>query len=426
VVSCLSNLVLVANLLGASYTTSPAGGGPFHLRATELAGGGFSAYAVATNGTVWAWGDDIEGQLGDGREFAASTVPTMVHGLHHIVSLAAGANSAYALASNGSVWAWGDDGEGQLGIGISLFAKPLPTRVHLPDRARVIAAGDYAGYAIDSHGELWTWGDNAFGQLAEAESISSSADPSRVRELIRLRGIAAGLNDAYALESNGTVWAWGDNSFGQLGRPPSGSRQDPLPRPIPGISHVIQIAAGANSAYALESNGTVWAWGDNSFGQLGRPPSGSRQDPLPRPIPGISHVIQIAAGANSAYALESNGTVWAWGDNSFGQLGTGSTVPMYRPTPVRLRGRVTSITAGANAAYALAPDGTIWSWGYGGYGQLGNGSTQSSSRPVTITVAGGTETLTTCQQQRETPNSWSLTVARQTTPAALGPRGKSR
>jgi alpha-tubulin suppressor-like RCC1 family protein len=374
VVSCLSNLVLVANLLGASYTTSPAGGGPFHLRATELAGGGFSAYAVATNGTVWAWGDDIEGQLGDGREFAASTVPTMVHGLHHIVSLAAGANSAYALASNGSVWAWGDDGEGQLGIGISLFAKPLPTRVHLPDRARVIAAGDYAGYAIDSHGELWTWGDNAFGQLAEAESISSSADPSRVRELIRLRGIAAGLNDAYALESNGTVWAWGDNSFGQLGRPPSGSRQDPLPRPIPGISHVIQIAAGANSAYALESNGTVWAWGDNSFGQLG----------------------------------------------------TGSTVPMYRPTPVRLRGRVTSITAGANAAYALAPDGTIWSWGYGGYGQLGNGSTQSSSRPVTITVAGGTETLTTCQQQRETPNSWSLTVARQTTPAALGPRGKSR
>ena len=219
------------------------------------------------------------------------------------------------------------------------------------------------------------WGDNSSRKLGTGETVAMTSTPKPVVTLSGARAVAGNWTNAYALRANGTVVAWGDNGFGQLGNGwtsvfPSGGSAVPVP--VHGLSGVTAIAAGDRAAYALRSDGTVWSWGANMFGQLGYDTAGDGS--TPGQVSGLTNVIAISARLNVAYALRADGTVWGWGNNLSGALGNGSTAE-YSAVPVQVSGLtgVTAIAAGGHNGYALRGDGSVWSWGSNKAGTLGDG-----------------------------------------------------
>lgn len=316
---------------------------PAQVLHPQLAGGGYSAYAIGAEGRVWAWGDGLEGQLGDGLDGVFSPVPSPVLRLWSAVAVTATSNSAFALRRDGTVWGWGDNDAGELGDGHEGSASTRPVQVRGLRDVVSLAGGDFSAYALQGDGKVWAWGDNAFGQIGAPLSLASSSVPLRVSELKGVHELAAGSATAYALDGNGKVWAWGDDAFGELARP-SRVIVSSAPLLVAGPKRVIAIAASSYTAFALAGNGSVWAWGDDSVGELGTGrcelassgvcPAARR----PVRVSGLSRVVAIAAGGNAAYALEANGTVWAWGYGGYGQLGDGSTKSSDVPVQARVRG----------------------------------------------------------------------------------------
>ena len=244
----------------------------------SIAGGGFSGYALLTDGRVWGWGDDLEGQIGTGGAWQLSATPVEIPGLREVVAIAGGQNTAYALRRDGTVWAWGDDVQDELGDDGS-SPRQIPKRIRLPGEIVAIEAGAFSEYALRRDGTVWAWGSNSFLQLGTGGAIVPSGIPRRVDRLAAIVAIAAGSGDGYALDRDGRVWAWGDNSLGQLGTGACNASgaltrdrsQCPVaggPVEARGLTDVTAIAAGADTAYALKRDGTVWAWGDGSFGAL--------------------------------------------------------------------------------------------------------------------------------------------------------------
>ena len=200
---------------------------------------------------------------------------------------------------DGTVWAWGDDSEGELGNRKETYTSELPVRVKGLHGIRQLAAGEFSGFALGQDGALWAWGDNSSGQLARNLSVGTSDVPTRVDDVGQVQGVAAGASTAYAVRKDGTVWAWGDNAFGELTRRGSRLIASEVPLEIEGIRGAAAVAAGADAGFALLRDGTVWAWGDGSFGDLGtRSLPGSPPDQLRRllspgagwaPAPGTRH-----------------------------------------------------------------------------------------------------------------------------------------
>jgi alpha-tubulin suppressor-like RCC1 family protein len=379
------------NNLTASLTVTVQAPAPIE---PTLAAGDGSAYALDAGGFVWAWGDNYNGQVGSGvtdnyENFGTHmAVPVKITNLSGVKGIAAGYENGYALKEDGTVWAWGDDQHGQLGSN-AVADSSVPVQVYGLNGIKAIAGGGMAAYALQQNGTLWAWGDNYYGELGNGSSNGISATPVQVTGLggLKIVAIAAGYYSAYALDSTGHVWAWGWNFIGQLGNgtiPASGS---PVPVQVSGLPFIKSIAAGQSVAFALDSSGNVWGWGRNGNGELEMNPviQGSTE---PVQIYGLSGIKAIATSwALTAYALKSDGTVWDWGDGSFGALGngdhgtTGNPVGegYYSAVPVQVS-NLSGITAIA-AGYALDANGNAWAWGYSLDGELGNGTDNNSSGP---------------------------------------------
>jgi len=191
--------------------------------------------------------------------------------------------------------------------------------------------------------------------------------------------VAAGASLSVALKSDGTVWSWGRNDMGQLGDGTTTTRLAPVQ--VSGLSGVSRIAAGTIHGLALKSDGTVWAWGYNAYGQLGDGTTTDRSVPVQ--ASGLSGaVVSLAAGSEHSVALKSDGSVWAWGVNSNGQIGDGTSTT--RSAPIRVSGltNITSIAAGVENNLAIDRNGTIWAWGHNWFGQIGDGNTMIVSVPT--------------------------------------------
>jgi alpha-tubulin suppressor-like RCC1 family protein len=359
----------------------------------QIAAGGYAGYALLGDGTVWAWGDDLEGQIGSARRSGLTASPIEVGGIPRIVQIAAGANTAYALDRRGAIWAWGDDSQDELGDSGSV-SRHAPLRVRAPTGVIALAAGMYAGYALRRDGVVWAWGDDGVGQLGGVGAEVTRGRPGPVQQLTGVVAIAAGASNAYGLRRDGTVWAWGDDSLGELGaggcrvrqtRAADGSHCPATGTPVEirGLTRVRAIAAGANTGYALRADGTVWAWGDSTSGALGS--ATARPFAVwPVRVSAPSDVVSIAAGSGSAYAVLRDGSVLAWGAGSQGQLGDGSLTDRVSPAPVQRLAGAVAIAAGGAMAYGLDRHGRLWAWGSGSYGQLGNGSTLTIDRPAAV------------------------------------------
>jgi alpha-tubulin suppressor-like RCC1 family protein len=366
---------------------------------------------------VWAWGDNSFGELGNGTNVSDSALPVQVLGfdgtgtLSNIIAVASGNKSLHSLAlrSDGTVWSWGSNDAGELGTGTTdSNGHPTPIEVVGPGGSgfltgiTAVAVGTSQCMALRSDGTVWTWGFNTYGQLGN-NTTTNSPTPVQVLgangmgHIGAVTAIAAGNGSDLALQSDGAVWAWGYNGDGELGNNTTTNSLTPVQvlgkNGIGHISGVTAIACGYFYALALTSNGTVLAWGDNTNGALGDGTTIQRKVPVQ--VTGLTNVIALAAGsqANYSMALESNGTVWAWGN--------GATTPA-QVVGVGGSGYLTGIIAIASSGgtaphnLALKNDGTVYAWGDNFAGDLGLGTTDSSyhSTPVQVKNASGAGALT--------------------------------
>jgi alpha-tubulin suppressor-like RCC1 family protein len=379
-------------LAAAAVTTGPA-----------AASAGYAGRAAATGPSVFAWGDNSAGELGDGT-LTGSAVPVAVSGLAGVRAISAAGRHELALMPNGTVLAWGDDTFGQLGNGI-LSANgdsEVPAAVPGIGTATAVAAGEEHSLALLANGTVLAWGDNHEGQLGNG-TTKTSAVPVPVKGLSGVTAIAAGSLFSLALLNNGTVMAWGDNREGQLG---DGTlRNSTVPVPVQGLTGVTAIAAGALHSLAVLANGTAMAWGDNESGQLGI----GRQVSLrvvPTAVAKITGIMAIAAGEEHSVALLSDGSVWVWGGNGEFQLARRNGFPGgigQSNVPLRVPGLGTAkaIAAGGSFSLAVVGGGQVRGWGDNAFGQLGNGGAQTGPALVTVTglsgaarvVAGGVTAL---------------------------------
>ena len=233
---------------------------------------------VKDDGTVWAWGNNNNGQLGDGSATSKNT-PVQVSGLYSMTAVAAGSGHTVALKNDGTVWAWGNNSTGQLGNGNFTPSNPTPAQVSgLSGMSSGVVIAVAAGYdhtvALKNDGTVWAWGNNATGQLGNG-NITPSNTPVQVSGLSGVTAVAAGFGHTVALKSDGTVRTWGNNTKGQLGNGlTNGTTIDSaIPVVVSGMVGVTDIAAGYEGSVVLKGafkgDGTVWAWGSNSNGQLG-------------------------------------------------------------------------------------------------------------------------------------------------------------
>jgi alpha-tubulin suppressor-like RCC1 family protein len=342
-----------------------------HARNT-LAAGENHNLSLAEDGTVWAWGLSLMGEVGTG--FGMMHIrPVQVPQLSGIVSVAAGSNHSLALGADGRVWAWGDNMYGQLGLGDSDW-NPRSTPTLVPGLTDVvaIAANAYHSLAVRADGSVWGWGDNSSGQLGiewEWQLRSPTQVPGLSPTLIT--ALATGPRHTLAVSQDGRVWSWGDSSSGQVGHGPRWERARPAP--VPGLTDIVGVAAGEFHSLALRRRGTVMAWGTNSAGVLGIGASVPEFQPTPIPVPGLTHVRTLASSQSSVLALRRDGTVWGWGANDSHQLAQPSTEIQY--VPVRLQG-LRGVTAIANhrvQGLARLRDGSVWGWGNDFQAAVGTG-----------------------------------------------------
>ncbi|GAA3107733.1 S8 family serine peptidase [Streptosporangium carneum] len=300
---------------------------------------------------------------------------------------------AWGALGAGNVWAWGDNSQGQLGIG-NTTTKKVPVRIPTLTGVSAVSAGNGFSVALKLDGTVWAWGDNSQGQLGNGTVVDSSV-PVQVTGITNAVGVSAGAGHVLAVLSNGTVKAWGDNSQRQLGYGTTGADSSTA-TVVPGLTGVStvfgSVAAGTAHSVALLSGGTVKAWGDNSQGQLGDGTTTDRTSPVT--VFGLTGVSQVSSRADHVLALLTSGTVKAWGDNSQGQIGNGTVVDRKTPVAVSGLANVSSVSAGSlHSAVTTASAGspaTTYTWGDNAQGQLGNGTVVDSTTPVALSLSADT------------------------------------
>ena len=361
-----------------------------------FSGGGIHSTVLKKDGKIWAWGDNdsrgFGGQLGDGStvDSAVPVQTTQATELIAVTAIAAGELHTVALKFDGTVWTWGNNERDQLGNGTSGTVNYEDSPVQIPDPADSskpfsdvvqIASGVEHSLTLKSDDTVWAWGANPDGQLGNGTQDDSDI-PVQVSGLSNVVALTGGVSHSVALDSDGDVWIWGHGVEGQLGDNSTTSVTTPQKVAALDAETIVAIVAGGWHTLALEDNGDLWIWGDNATGQIG---NGATGPDVLLPFNLLSSVTAISAGEFHSIALMSDGTLNSWGLNEVGQLGDNNS-PTNSNVPVAVSGLtdVTAISAGSDHNLAQKSDGTLWAWGDNSDGQLGDGTTTNSDVPVQV------------------------------------------
>lgn len=341
----------------------------------QVSAGAAHTLALKRDGTVWAWGKNNVGQLGDGT-LGPRTAPIQIPGLSGVVAVAAGRVHSLALTKDGKVWAWGDNSSGQLGDGTTVpRQRPVPVN-NLTQVTAIAAGGRFFSVALKSDGTVWTWGENAVGQLGDGTN-TPRLRPVAVPNLVNVSAISAGRGHVLALQRDGSVWAWGWNGMGQLGDGTQIDRTRPVQ--VRNVNDATAISAGSlTHSLALRSDGLVLAWGNNYSGQLGD--AALPQRPIAKLVPGLADIVAISAGSSHNVAMMGSGAVYVWGSNLAGQLNRLTPLDHIKPTyPDSWPPDTAMFSAGGDRTVVLTLDGKVLSVGSGNTGQWGDGTIMGTS-----------------------------------------------
>ena len=335
--------------------------------------------------TLWSWGENGSGQLGLDNITDISS-PVQVGALNNWSQISGGGAHSLAVKTDGTLWAWGRNTDGQLGLGhISNRSSPVQVG-SLTDWSQVVGGYTHS-LSIKTDGTLWSWGLNNKGQLGLG-NITHRSSPVQVGALTDWSQVAGGYEHSLALKTNSTLWAWGENQSGQLGLGDTTDRSSPVQ--VGALTDWSKIAGDGSSttgfSLAVKTDGTLWSWGVNTFGQLGLGNTTGRLSPVQ--VGALTDWSKIDVSTTHSLALKTDGTLWAWGRNVNGQLGLGDTTNISSPVQVGLLTDWLYIAASGSEtssfSLAIKTDGTLWAWGDNTSGKLGLGDIIDYSSPVQV------------------------------------------
>lgn len=302
--------------------------------------------------------------------------PTKID-LPEMIDISSGIGHIVALSNDGEVYAWGRNKYGQLGNGLELDEYTSPEKIESLTNIIKIESGINHSIALDHNGNIYAWGDNSYGQFGNGNNIGSNV-PVLVDTINDINNIAVGYNHTIFVKNNDGIYACGNNEYGQLGNGITNNSN--LPIKISNNSEPVSISGGLNHTLEIDNQNNIYVWGSNINQQLGVTENTGAFVPVS--VYNLDNVISIASGKYHNLALRKDGTVWSWGYNSHKQLGDGSTINI--DIPKKVMDDVKSIAAGHYHSLALKTDGTVYAWGFNGYGQLGNNGQVKDYSPVKV------------------------------------------
>ncbi|MCL1875880.1 MAG: hypothetical protein FWF87_06440 [Synergistaceae bacterium] len=334
--------------------------------------------AIKTDGSLWTWGWNEYGQLGNGTN-TERRAPVRVGTENDWAKIAQGSasNHTIAIKTDGSLWAWGRNNYGQLGVSSSTN-RSTPVRVGTENDWAAAAAGGYHTAAIKTDGSLWTWGDNSLCQLGDGTDTNRYT-PMRTGTENDWMAVAAGYSHTVAIKTDGSLWAWGVNQYGELGNGANISSNTPIR--VGNENDWAAAAAGWGFTIAIKTDKSLWTWGFNIYGQLGDGTTTNRSAPIR--VGTTNDWAATVAGVNHAIAIKTDGSLRAWGYNSYEQLGVGANSNQNTPASVGTANDWTAGAAGWQHTVTIKKDGSLWAWGNNVYGQLGVGANLRSA-PVRV------------------------------------------
>ena len=329
--------------------------------------GSVTTAAVMADGTLWMWGGNGYGQLGDGTMKKREKPVKVMDG---VVQVSCGDTHTAAVRDDGTLWAWGNNTFGQIGDGTKT-ARLSPVKVL--DGVAQVSFGPYHTAAVRDDGTLWMWGNNEEGELGDGTTVDQKKPVKVMDGVVQ---VSCGVFHTAAVRADGTLWAWGWNISGEVGDGTANMRK----MPVKVMDGVVQVSCGDSHTAAVMSDGTLWAWGDNESGQVG---DGTAKD-RKKSVKVMDGVVQVSCGAGHTAAVRSDGTLWAWGVNKHGQVGDGTTAASF--SPVKVMDGVVQVSCGDSHTAAVMSDGTLGAWGRNSKWQLGGNSNSDRIRPAQIVL----------------------------------------
>jgi alpha-tubulin suppressor-like RCC1 family protein len=344
--------------------------------AIEFSAGEADSCAALSSGHVDCWGSDNSGALGDGTEGSSSDRPVEVRGVTNAIQVAVGFQHSCAVLSSGHVDCWGAEV-----IEHIVSNRDTPVEVPGVDDATEVAAGGAHSCALLASGHVECWEENEHGQLGDGGVVRASEIPVEVQGVATATQISAGSEHSCALLASGHVSCWGHNESGQLGDGTTSESDTPVE--VQGVTTATQVAAGGQDSCALMSNSHVDCWGENDYGQLGNGTIESSNTAVE--VQGVTTATQVAAGGEHSCALLSGGHADCWGDNESEQLGDATNGGNWAmPVGVQGLADVTQVAVGYPHSCAVLSSGHVGCWGENSWGQLGDGTTERAEAPVEV------------------------------------------
>ena len=344
---------------------------------------------------LYLWGINLNGQLADNTVITRSYPIQSVSGGVNWKQVAGGYSSSCGIKTDGTLWTWGNNTSGKLGDNTTTNKSSPVQTVTGGTTWSQVSCGKAHTAAVKTDGTLWAWGNNAFGKLGDSTTTNKSSPVQTIAAGNNWKQVSCGSLHTAAIKTDGTLWSWGYNYYGRLGDNTINDTSSPV-QTVTGGTIWSSVACGYYHTAAIKTDGTLWVWGNNDFGQLGNNTVVPKSSPIQ--IGMQKNWSKIACGYYNTAAIKTDGTLWIWGINSEGQLGDNTKTHRSSPVQTIAGGNNWKQVADGLALHtqAIKNDGTLWVWGKNSYGRLGDNTTTHRSSPVQTAASGSNWKQVTC------------------------------